>query len=80
MDYKLSQKEGKFGAINEYTLYGDSARFAYELVGKTKKDINSSFLIMNKLQSELFLTTWSKLDGDSEKFKLQYDTEEIKDK
>ena len=80
IEYRTSTQEGEFGTVNVYVMYGDNARKLYEMVGKTKKDIDSKFLSMSKEQAELFLQTWTRLDGNVDKFNMQYDTDKIGDK
>ena len=62
--------------VNQYSFYGESARKITELVGR-KNRIDEKFLNLNKRQSELFLDTWAKHDGQEEKLLLQFDCETI---
>lgn len=76
-------KEIKKGGFNSevicYTMYGDSARQAAELIDNNKKSISPTFMEMNFEQANLFIETWSRFDGDYIKMKLQYDNEQIGD-
>ena len=78
LEYSISTKEGAFGTVNVYTLYGDSARFIVNLCG-SKKRIDTKFMRMNMNQAELFLNVWASFDGEEEKQMCQYDNDVIKD-
>ena len=78
LEFSMSSKKGAFGVVNQYTFYGDAARTIMKLVG-SKQSIDKKFLSMSKTQSELFLKTWSKFDGDTKKYRCQYDNETIRD-
>lgn len=78
LEFSVSSKKGIFGAVNQYTFYSDAARTIMKLVG-SKQSIDKKFLSMSKTQSELFLKTWSKFDGDTKKYRCQYDNETIRD-
>ena len=78
LEYSVTLKSGKFGQVNIYTLYGDSARFIVNLCGD-KSSIDKKFMKMSKHQAELFLNIWASFDGDEEKQMCQYDNNVIRD-
>ena len=78
LEYTVKQKHALYGPVNEYTLYGDSARFVEQLCG-SKKKIDAKFLTMSARQANLFLNVWASFDGDEGKMKCQYDNDEIRD-
>jgi anaerobic ribonucleoside-triphosphate reductase len=59
-----------------YSLYGDSARNAASLIGR-KDEVDPQFQAMDARQSEMFLDTWMRHDGDPVKEKIQCDNEAI---
>ena len=78
LKYSFDCKDGDFGKVNKYTLYGDSARFIVDLCGN-KTSIDSKFLKMSKSQAELFLHIWASFDGDEDNQLCQYDNDVIRD-
>ena len=78
IEYSVTPVEGKYGVLNKYTVYGDSARKLQELCGQKDK-IDEKFMTMSMRQAELFLRTWAGFDGDEDKMKCQYDNDIIRD-
>lgn len=77
--YTVSSVEGGFNStVNKYTIYGDAARYVYNLTGPKSK-INKTFLWMNMEQAEIFLKVWSSFDGNFDKFMMQCDNNDIAD-
>jgi len=73
---RVSNFTGKT-TMNEWTLYGDSARRVVDLIGGSRKEIDKKFLKMNRRQARVFLYRWASFDGDEEKMRFQYDTDEV---
>ena len=73
-----TRRKGFSAKLNEYTFYGDSARYIVNLVG-IKAKIHERFLNMSADQSKLFLETWMQFDGDSSRYMIQYDNDDIRD-
>jgi len=76
---KFSRKEkiNGFGKISyDWTFYGDSARFIYNLV-ESREYISEKFLEMNKNQANIFLNTWELHDGDEIRHRCQCDNNKI---
>ena len=79
LEYTIKQKKRGFSdCLNEYTFYGDSARYILNLTGG-KKQIDCKFINMDARQSMLFIDTWMKFDGDTSRYMVQYDNDDIKD-
>ena len=79
LEYSVkSCKRGFSECLNTYTFYGNSARYIAELVG-SKTKIHERFLNMSSDQSNLFLDTWMKFDGDTGRHMIQYDNDDIAD-
>lgn len=78
LDFGVSQTNGKFGIINVYTLYGNSAKFVQNLC-ESKDHIATRFMNMNMQQANLFLNIWAAFDGDEYKRLCQYDNDTIRD-
>ena len=79
LEYSVkSCKRGFSECLNTYTFYGNSARYIAELVG-SKTKVHERFLTMSSDQSNLFLDTWMKFDGDTGRYMIQYDNDDIAD-
>lgn len=79
LEYSVkSCKRGFSECLNTYTFYGNSARYIAELVG-SKTKVHERFLNMSSDQSNLFLDTWMKFDGDTGRYMIQYDNDDIAD-
>ena len=76
--FTTTLREGEFGPVITYTLYGKDARYIEELCG-SKRRIHDRFLTMSMEQAMLFLNTWALFDGDEERLKCQYDNDVIRD-
>jgi ribonucleoside-triphosphate reductase len=65
-------------SVKKYAFYGDSARKLVDLCGG-KQTVNPIFYTMSERQAKLFLNTWMRCDGDTSKFAIQYDCDDIAD-
>lgn len=79
LKYSIKQKKKGFSeCLNEYTFYGDAARYIVDLIG-SKSNVHERFLNMSYDQSKLFLNTWMKFDGSVDRYMIQYDNDDIRD-
>lgn len=79
--YSISEDMGGFEtSVACYTLHSSPiVDTIIELLDNTKSVVPAWFSKLSKRQAYLVIDTWSKLDGNREKFRLQCDNESIQD-